>query len=208
MKVIQSLLLGLGLLTTVLLATMALSPLQSAPKMQVAVMPPLRPLLEQAEESIRLARPDNSTVRNKLIALMIASIAEQVFSERLHREIWFSVLEVESAYKRKAKSSTGAVGIGQLIPSYKADFGKTCGLTDVRREDLDDEYINAYLSACYLKEQITAQNGNIGLALAAYNAGPNSSDLKNAQTGRAMGHEPAAYVSKVLIQHAKQKDKE
>jgi soluble lytic murein transglycosylase-like protein len=138
-------------------------------------------------------------VRKKLIALMIADIAEDVFESREHQEYWISLIGVESGYQGTAKSSTGAIGLGQLIPSYRADFGRDCGLTEVDRADLDDDFTNAYLSACYFRTMIVNNAGSIPLAFVAYNAGPYSKDLKKAKAGASPSLEPSAYTTRALI---------
>ena len=163
----------------------------------------VKPLLEQTTRAIALANPKLSSVRIKLSASMITQIAESTFTERSHQEFWITLLGVESRFDGKAKSPTGAIGLGQLIPSYYRDFGKSCGLEDVEKEDLHDDYTNATLSACYFKAQIEQQGGNVPLALVSYNAGLHSKDLKKAKAGVATSLEPANYVSKVMIQKAK-----
>lgn len=173
-------------------------------KTQAAVTVQLpQPLLEQTKKAIALANPKQSAVRNTVIATLVTQIAESTFTERSHQEFWITLLGVESRFDGKAKSPTGAVGLGQLIPSYYRDFGKSCGLEDVDKVDLYDDYTNALLSACYFKKQIEDQGGNVPLALVAYNAGLHSKDLKKAKAGVATSLEPANYVSKVMIQKAK-----
>lgn len=136
---------------------------------------------------------------------MIAGIANEVFKEREHKEYWIALLGVESGFDNRAKSHAGAVGIGQLMPAYRADFGKGCGITEVDKEDLQDTYTNAYLSACYFRTLIE-ETGSIPLASCAYNAGLNSTDLKRAMSGIAPGQEPSAYVTKIWIAKERQED--
>lgn len=130
---------------------------------------------------------------------MFNHIAKDVFVEPLHREYWIALLGVESGFKSSAVSNTGAIGLGQLIATYADDFGKPCGIGDLTKADLKDNYTNAYLSACYFRSLIKANNGSIPLALIAYNAGPNSKDLKAAKRGVAPGQEPSAHATKVWV---------
>lgn len=193
--------LGAGLAMVLL----ALTPDQET-KTQVAVTVQLPPLLEQAERAIALAAPKRSSVKNKLTASMITQIAESTLTERSHQEFWITLLGVESRFDGKAKSPTGAIGLGQLIPSYYRDFGKSCGLEDVEKEDLHDDYTNATLSACYFKAQIEQQDGNIPLAIIAYNCGLHCADMKRAKAGLApSGKEPSEYLNKVVLQREMQK---
>ena len=159
----------------------------------------LPPLETHAERAIELSAPKLSSVRKKLIATMITGIAERHFTSREHQEWWITLLGVESGYVGRSRSSTGAIGIGQLIPSYKADFGRTCGLTEVDREDLDDDFVNATLSACYFRAMIDKADGNIPLALTMYNAGPHSSGAAAAKRAEAPNEESSKYVTKAWL---------
>jgi soluble lytic murein transglycosylase-like protein len=137
----------------------------------------------------------------KFIANMIAHIAEEVFQDRRHQEFWIALLGVESAYVGTAKSSAGAVGLGQLIPTFANDFGKDCDVPEVTADDLRDDYTNAYLSACYFRTLISANEGNIALALASYNAGQASASVKRLKAGASPVPETAGYVAKALAAH-------
>lgn len=151
-------------------------------------------------KAIELAAPRQSAGRNKLIETMLVYIAKEVFSTQEHQEFWISLIGVESRYESTAKSHAGAVGLGQLIPRYKNDFGKGCGLTEIDSVDVNDDFVNAYLSACYFRTLIESHNGSIPLALISYNAGPHSHDIKKAKNGSAPGQEPSAYTTKVWVQ--------
>ena len=72
-------------------------------------------------------------------------------------------IEIESAYDPRAVSIAGAIGLGQLMPDTAAELG-----IDPRdwRQNLDG-------SARYLARML-AEFGDIRLALAAYNAGPDA----------------------------------
>lgn len=140
-----------------------------------------------------------SAGRQQLTITMLTDIAMRILRTPDERQYWFALLGVESRYDNSAKSHMGAVGIGQLIPKFAADFGKSCGITDVTAGDVTDAYTNAHLSACYFKQLIDLNKGSIPLALVAYNAGPSSADLKKAKQGAAMSNEPSNYVTKVWL---------
>jgi soluble lytic murein transglycosylase-like protein len=72
-------------------------------------------------------------------------------------------IEIESAYRANARSSAGAIGLGQLMPATAAQLGV----------DPHDWQANLDGSARYLLMML-AQFGTPELALAAYNAGPNA----------------------------------
>jgi len=72
-------------------------------------------------------------------------------------------IEIESAYRPNARSSAGAIGLGQLMPATASQLGV----------DPHDWQANLDGSARYLLMML-AQFGTPELALAAYNAGPNA----------------------------------
>ena len=185
---------------------LTLSPLWMLSKPQSQPVAQPQPLLEYTERAIDLANPKLSPVRKKLIAKLVTGIAEQTFQDRLHQELWITLLRVESRYQGSAKSHVGATGIGQLMPQYRADFGKTCGLTELDATDLADDYTNATLSACFFKELIERNEGNVPLALVSYNAGAYSTALKNIKQGASANHETANYVAKIWVNHTSQQE--
>lgn len=73
-----------------------------------------------------------------------------------------AVADVESGFNPNAVSPKGAVGTMQLIPTTAAAYGVT---------DRYDVQQNLDGGARYLKDLLAAHDGNLPLALAAYNAG-------------------------------------
>lgn len=158
------------------------------------------PLKQHTNRAIELSNPKLSTARKATVATLLTFIAEDVFENRLHQEFWISLIGIESRYEGSAKSHKGATGLGQLMPQYKADFGKGCGLTEVDTNDLNDDFTNAYLSACYFRDLIKA-HGTMPLALISYNAGSYSSSLKNTKAGGKPVEEASAYVTKIWVKN-------
>ncbi|WP_298565502.1 lytic transglycosylase domain-containing protein [uncultured Aliiroseovarius sp.] len=79
------------------------------------------------------------------------------------RALFQANIEIESAYRPNARSSAGAIGLGQLMPATAAQLGV----------DPHDWQANLDGSARYLLMML-AQFGTAELALAAYNAGPDA----------------------------------
>jgi len=90
------------------------------------------------------------------------AIAEAADRHGLDRKLLHALVVVESAYRTRACSHAGACGLTQLMPTTAAELG-------VR--DRSDPYDNLRGGAAYLARQIL-RFGDLRLALAAYNAGP------------------------------------
>lgn len=98
-----------------------------------------------------------------------------------------AVMEVESDYNRFAISSAGARGLMQLMPETALHLG-------VR--NVWDPRQNIHAGTAYLKRFIKRFSGNMELALAAYNAGPNAV----AYYGRVPPYpQTVNYVRKVML---------
>jgi soluble lytic murein transglycosylase len=89
-------------------------------------------------------------------------------------EDWIrSLIRQESTFRPDAKSSSSALGVMQLLPSTGQELARDLKVKDFQVPDsLYDPDVNIKLGSNYLARMIHNFNGNIPLALAAYNAGP------------------------------------
>ena len=100
-----------------------------------------------------------------------------------------AVITVESKHNPKALSKKGAYGLMQLMPATAKHYGLT-GLKKANHQQ------NIMVGARYLKELVVLFDGNLELALAAYNAGP--ATIKKYHNQIPPFQETKLYVPKVL----------
>lgn len=104
----------------------------------------------------------------------------------------FSVIKAESNFDETVVSSSGAVGLMQLMENTAMEQASKIG-KNYEYKDLYNPEINIELGISYLSQLISKYNGNIYLAVTAYNAGigvvdgwiqegiikPDGSDIEN-----------------------------
>ena len=100
---------------------------------------------------------------------------------RLDPALLAAVIYQESKFDANARSSSGAIGLMQLLPATAEGIALHTGGSKFRISDLDDPEINVRYGSWYLRHLLD-KYGNEQLALAAYNAGQH-----NVDTWRAAG---------------------
>lgn len=108
-----------------------------------------------------------------------------------------AVVYTESRFRPDARSSAGAVGLMQLLPTTAQGIATRTGGKRFVESDLLDPEINVRYGSWYLRS-LVRRFGDLGTALAAYHAGPTQVETwRNDGEGIAFP-ETRAYVDGVL----------
>ncbi|HSJ31976.1 MAG TPA: lytic transglycosylase domain-containing protein [Longimicrobiales bacterium] len=119
----------------------------------------------------RLSNIVSQSAAHRIPADLAAAVYDIALSEGVDPVLAFSLIRVESGFTRRAVSSAGAVGYTQVMPSTA--FWLQPGLG---REDLFERDTNLRLGFRYLRMMIEQYDGDLHLALLAYNRGPGRVD--------------------------------
>lgn len=91
----------------------------------------------------------------------------------IERALALAVTRQESAFNAAAVSSSGALGLMQLLPGTARDVAGRVGVPFIQDKLTRDPAYNVQLGSQYLAEMLQKFGGSYELALAGYNAGPN-----------------------------------
>ena len=135
--------------------------------------PPVRPaLVVGSEQQLERARLDAVFARHYDIPMDLAGRIHDAAREAgLDPVLAFGLVDTESSFRRTAVSWAGAVGYTQVMPATARWMDPR-----VRRGDLFETETNLKLGFEYLAYLLEYYEGDVRLALTAYNRGPGTVD--------------------------------
>lgn len=139
-----------------------------------------------ADADPRSSSPAKTPSPMEAEASLATAIEKAAATYRLPAKLIRSVIQCESNFDAQARSHAGAQGLMQLMPATARDLGVT---------DPFDIGQNIDGGARYLRQMLDRFDGDVALALAAYNAGPGTVSRYG---GIPPYRETQAYVRKVL----------
>jgi soluble lytic murein transglycosylase-like protein len=140
----------------------------------------------------------NSIMDNSQHYHIPADLASKIYdialAEGIEPKVAFSLVSIESDFTHTAVSPVGALGLTQVMPGTARFFDP-----HIARDDLFKPETNLHIGFRFLKELIAKYNGNVDLALSAYNRGPAVVDRVVGQSGN-----PANGYSEAVLKGAAQ----
>jgi hypothetical protein len=136
----------------------------------------------------------------QVLAQSIVRVSNDIFDNENERHGFIGALQIESEFLKYAQSPTGPKGLSQVARATFHMALARCGIPAAKDDDVWETELNLYAGACYYKEQLIANNGDVVAAIVSYNQGPASKDAKTyAKNGRLEGIEPLKYVARFVF---------
>jgi soluble lytic murein transglycosylase-like protein len=115
----------------------------------------------------RLEKAYQFSVRYEIPADLAITIEEIALAEGVDPQIAFDLVRVESEFNPRAVSSAGALGLTQLMPETARLLSP-----EITREQIFETETNLRLGFRFFSSLLSYYEGDVRLALLAYNRGP------------------------------------
>jgi soluble lytic murein transglycosylase-like protein len=125
----------------------------------------------QSAQLERLERAFDLSVRYGIAADLALTIEETALAENVDPALAFELVRLESNFNPRAVSPVGALGLAQLMPATARMLAP-----QVTRQELFEPEINLRLGFRFYRSLLEYYNGDVRLALLAYNRGPYTVD--------------------------------
>lgn len=121
--------------------------------------------------AIALGGTHSADARPRAFAVEVVSAARQF---GVDPNLLWAVMRVESVYQPRIVSYAGAIGLMQIMPRTGRLIAQRLGRNDFTTAKLLDPSTNLEFAAWYLHSLIERFDGDLPLAIAAYNGGPHN----------------------------------
>jgi soluble lytic murein transglycosylase len=123
------------------------------------------------EVNVGVPKPILSLAYPAAFGVIVKRYAEE---EHISPLLMLAFIRQESSFDPRAVSPAGAMGLTQVLPDTGEQLAGTLGVQGFESEDLLQADLNLRFGARFMAEQLSQFGGEISVALAGYNGGPNA----------------------------------
>jgi peptidoglycan lytic transglycosylase len=125
----------------------------------------------QTEVNVGVPKPILSLAYPAAFGAMVKRYAEE---EKISPLLMLAFIRQESLFDPRAVSPAGAMGLTQVLPATGEQLAPLLNVQQFDSEDLLQADLNLRFGARFMADQLRRFGGEISVALAAYNGGPNA----------------------------------